>query len=170
MELQDLVDAHAIEQTVARYFDRIDALDPFGAAEVFAEDATANLMTGKVYEGRASIGRALARILLQYRHTSHHISNHRSQIDGDDATSLTYIYAFHRFHDDRIWHLWCRNFDRYRRIGGVWRITERVLIPIDSDPPWELIDDDWYMPHPGRQSHDELRAQLDASYASREEA
>ena len=168
MDLQDLVDAHSIEQTIIRYFDRIDALDPFGAASVFAEDATADLMTGKVYQGRDSIGRALARILLQYRHTSHHVSNHRSEIDGDDATSLTYIYAFHRFPDDRIWHLWCRNFDRFRRVDGVWQIAERVLIPLDSDPPWELIDDDWYMTHPGRKTHDELRAELEASYASRD--
>ena len=167
MDLQELIDARTIEQTLVRYFDRIDALDPFGAAALFADDATANLMTGKVYEGRASIGRALARILLQYRHTSHHISNHRAEIDGDEAASLTYIYAFHRFPDGRIWHLWCRNTDRFRRVGSEWKITERVLIPIDSDPPWDLIDDDWYMTHPGRKTSDEVAAELDTSYAER---
>lgn len=170
MDVQDLIDARAIEQTLIRYFDRIDALDPFGAAAAFADDATADLMTGKVYKGRSSIGRALARILLQYRHTSHHVSNHRAEIGGDDATSVTYIYAFHRFPDDRIWHLWCRNLDRFRRIDGLWKITERVLIPLDSDPPWDLIDSDRYMMHPGRKSSDEVRAELEASSATEERA
>ena len=62
-ELQRLVDARAIEDLMIEYFDRVDALDPFGAAACFAEGATADLMTGKVYEGRDRIGRALARKL-----------------------------------------------------------------------------------------------------------
>ena len=143
------------------YFDRVDALDPFGAAELFAPDATADLMTGKVYTSSGQIGRALARILLQYRHTSHHISNHRADIVGPDATAQTYIYAFHRFPDDSIWHLWARHVDKLKRIEGEWKITERILVPLDSTPPWDLIDDGWYRTHPGRRSHDTVRAELE---------
>lgn len=160
MDVQELIDARAIEQIMIEYFDRIDALDPFGVGDLFAEDATADLMTGKIYAGRTAITRALGKILLQYRHTSHHISNHRATIDGDQASAQTYIYAFHRFPDDSVWHLWARHVDELSRIDGSWKLTSRVLVPIDSTPPWDLIDASWYRTHPGRRSHDDLRAQL----------
>lgn len=162
MDLQELLDARAIEQVMVKYFDRVDALDPMGAAALFVEDATADLMTGKIYRSSQHIGRALGRILLQYKHTSHHISNHRSTIAGDTATAQTYIYAFHRFPDDSVWHLWARHVDRLAKVDGEWKLTERILVPIDSTPPWELIDGSWYRSHPGRRSHDEVRAELDA--------
>jgi uncharacterized protein (TIGR02246 family) len=167
VDLQELLDRNAIHQVMVEYFDRIDALDPFGVTDLFAEDATADLMTGKIYEGRDRITSALAKILLQYRHTSHHISNHRAVIDGDTASAQTYIYAFHRFPDDSVWHLWARHVDELAKIDGEWKLTSRVLVPIDSTPPWDLIDDDWYRSHPGRQSHDELRSQLEARISRR---
>ena len=163
MDIQVLFDARAIERVMIDYFDRVDALDPFGAAELFASDAKADLMTGKVYTSSAQIGRALARILLQYRHTSHHISNHRADIDGDVATAQTYIYAFHRFPDDSVWHLWARHSDCLARIDGEWKLTERILVPVDATPPWDLIDEGWYRSHPGRRDADEVRAELEAS-------
>lgn len=162
VDVQELIDARAIEQVMIEYFDRIDALDPFGVAPLFVEDATADLMTGKVYHGRDRITRALAKILLQYRHTSHHISNHRSIITGDTARAQTYIYAFHRFPDDSVWHLWARHVDELARVDGEWKLTSRVLVPIDATPPWDLIEDGWFGSHPGRQSHDTLREQLEA--------
>jgi hypothetical protein len=167
MDIQELLDAKEIEQVMVDYFDRVDALDPMGASTLFVEDATADLMTGKVYESRQHIGRALGRILLQYKHTSHHISNHRSTITGDTATAQTYIYAFHRFPDDSVWHLWARHVDKLAKVEGRWQLTERILVPIDSTPPWDLIDDSWYRSHPGRRSHDELRAELDAMRSDR---
>lgn len=165
-DLQQLVDAKAIEDVMIEYFDRVDALDPFGAAAVFAENATADLMTGKVYDSRTRIGRALSRILVQYNHTSHHISNHRSRIDGDEATALTYIYAFHRFPDDSVWHLWARHADRLERHDGSWMITERILIPIDATPEWDAIDGAWFRTHPGRRTVESVNADLAASYGS----
>jgi uncharacterized protein (TIGR02246 family) len=167
--LQQLVDNRAIEDVMIEYFDRVDALDPFGAADVFAEDATADLMTGKVYDSRARIGRALSRILVQYSHTSHHISNHRSRVDGDHATAMTYIYAFHRFPDDSVWHLWARHADRLARRDGRWMITERILIPIDATPEWDAIDRSWFRSHPGRRTTESVQHDLVASYGNDEE-
>ena len=160
MDIQELLDARAIELLMIRYFDRVDALDPMGATQVFAPDATADLMTGKIYQGPEAIGRALSKILVQYRHTSHHISNHHAIIDGDTASALTYFYAFHRFPDERIWHLWARHADQLVKVDGEWRLTERILVPIDSDPPWDAIDSDWYRSHPGRRTHETVRAEL----------
>lgn len=161
--LQELVDAHEIEGLMIHYFDRVDALDPFGAVEILTEDAVGDFMTGQLVEGPTTIARLLGRILLQYRHTSHHVTNHRARIDGDTATALTWIYAFHRFPDESVWHLWARHEDELVRTADGWRVSRRTLRAIDSEPRWELIDDDWYYGHPGRRSHDELRARLDAT-------
>ena len=98
VDTQTLLDEREIHRLMIEYFDRIDALDPMAAAAVFTEDAEADLMTGRRLVGRSRIGRTLGHILLQYRHTSHHISNHRAEVTGDTASALTYIYAFHRFH------------------------------------------------------------------------
>lgn len=168
-DLQRLIDTRAIEGVMIEYFDRVDALDPFGAVATFADDATADLMTGKVYRGRTPIGRAPARILLQYRHTSHHISNHRSRIDGDTASALTHIYAFHRFRDGRIWHLWARHVDRLSRIDGRWLLTDRVLVAIDADPPWDAVDESRFREHPGRRDPATVQAELDGLYRGRED-
>ncbi len=159
--IRELIDGREIERLMIRYFDRVDALDPFAAVDIFSEDVEGDFMTGKVYRGPKAIARALGRILLQYRHTSHHITNHRSWIEGDRARALTYIYAFHRFPDDSVWHLWARHEDELARLEGAWRVTRRILRAIDSQPRWEAIDDAWYYGHPGRQSHEELRAQLE---------
>ena len=158
--LRELLDAREIEALMIHYFDRVDALDPFAAVSVFTEDVVGDFMTGKLYQGPTKIARALGRILLQYRHTSHHITNHRAAISGDTATAITYIYAFHRFPDESVWHLWARHEDELVRTPDGWRISKRILRAIDSTPRWELIDDDWYYGHPGRRPHAELEAEL----------
>ena len=160
-KLQELLDARDIENLMIEYFDAVDALDPFKAARVFTEDAEGDFMTGKVYVGPVKIARALGRILLQYRHTSHHITNHRAIIEGDTATALTYIYAFHRFPDDWVWHLWARHEDELVRTDQGWRISKRTLRAIDSQPRWDLVDDDWYYGHPGRRPNEDLLAELE---------
>jgi uncharacterized protein (TIGR02246 family) len=159
--LHELVDARAIEHLMIRYFDAVDALDPFAAVDIFTDDVEGDFMTGKIYRGRSSIARALGRILLQYQHTSHHITNHRATIMGDEATALTYIYAFHRMRDSAdTWHLWARHVDDLVRTDGGWRVRRRVLSAIDSVPRWDKIADDWYYGHPGRRSRHELERQL----------
>ena len=162
--LQLLADERSIRNLMVEYFDRVDALDPFAAARLFAEDASADFSTGKRYEGRAQIGRALARILLQFSQTSHHISNHRAEVDGDRATALTYIHAFHRFPDGRTWQLWARHRDRLQRVDGRWLLSERILVSVDAEPPWDRAKAEWFRPHPGRKSHLEVEAELNAAY------
>ena len=159
--IQELVDAREIERLMIHYFDRVDALDPFGAVEIFTEGIEGDFMTGKVYRGPRAIARALGRILLQYRHTSHHITNHNARIDGDRASALTYIYAFHRFPDDSVWHLWARHEDELVKSDGEWKVTKRTLRAVDSQPRWDAIDDAWYYGHPGRRSHEDMRSELD---------
>jgi ketosteroid isomerase-like protein len=166
--VRELADAREIEGLMIHYFDAVDALDPFRAVEIFTDDIEGDFMTGKVYRGPRTIARALGRILLQYQQTSHHITNHRAQIDGDRATALTYIYAFHRMRDsDDTWHLWARHVDQLVRVDGRWKVSHRVLAAIDSVPRWEKIDDSWYYGHPGRRPHADLEEQLRATAGER---
>lgn len=159
--LRELLDAREIEGLMIHYFDAVDALDPFRAVEIFTDDIEGDFMTGHPYRGRRSIARALGKILLQYQQTSHHITNHRAVIEGDRATALTYIYAFHRMRgSDDTWHLWARHEDELQRVDGRWLVSKRTLSAIDSVPRWERIKDDWYYGHPGRRSHAEMEAQL----------
>lgn len=158
-ELRELLDARAIEQLFAAYFDRVDAADPEGAAALFAPQATVEIMTGKALVGRERFARALGRVLAQYERTSHHASNIVVRLDGDEARAVAYVYAYHRLRETgRPWHLWARVVDRLARTAerdGTdplrgWEITEHVLHGVDSDPRWEAVDDSWYRGHPGR--------------------
>lgn len=163
-KVQELIDAREIHGLMCHYFDHVDRLDPFRAAEIFTADAEGDFMTGKLYRGPTAIARALGRILLQYQHTSHHITNHRATIDGDTATSLTYIYAFHRMRETGdLWHLWARHVDELVRTPDGWRVSRRVLSALDSTPEWEKIRREWYYGHPGRRAHDEMEEQLRAT-------
>jgi len=160
-QIRQLADAREIEGLMIHYFDAVDALDPFRAVEIFADDIEGDFMTGHPYVGRRAIARALGKILLQYERTSHHVTNHRAVITGDTATALTYIYAFHRMRDSEdTWHLLARHVDELVRVDGRWLVSSRVLSAIDSVPRWEKISDDWYYGHPGRRSHTEMEEQL----------
>ena len=68
--LRELLDAREIEQAFVRYFDRVDANDPEGASQCFAEDVEFEIMTGKRKRGRDSFARSLGRVLDQYERTS----------------------------------------------------------------------------------------------------
>ncbi len=151
--VQRLIDEHALEKILVRYFDRVDANDPEGAAALFAPDAEVEIMTGKRYQGREWYAKALARVLDQYEPTSHHLTNLRADVDGDRAETTAYVYAYHRMRaTGEPWHLWVRMRDRFERRDGAWVIVEHVLHGVDSVPAREDIPADWYSGHPGRRS------------------
>lgn len=150
-DLTLLADRYAIEQLFVRYFDRVDANDPEGASMQFAEDAEFEIMIGKRKQGRDRFARSLGRVLDQYERTSHHLSNVSSEIDGDEAHGLAYVYAYHRMRNTgEPWHLWARMQDKFRKIDGKWLITEHVLLGLDAVPMRYDIPRDWYTGHPGR--------------------
>jgi len=153
--LRELLDAREIEQAFVRYFDRVDANDPEGASQCFAQDVEFEIMTGKRKRGRDSFARSLGRVLDQYERTSHHVGNITARIDGDTADVLAYVYAYHRMHNTgEPWHLWARMKDKFERIDGRWQITEHVLLGLDAVPNRPDIPRDWYPGHPGRLHRD----------------
>ena len=137
------------EQVLLDYFEGVDRRDPEMAVSVFAEDARAEIMTGKVLEGRDRIGRALGRVLVRYARTSHHFTNARVEIDGDRAVLRTYVYAYHRMTTGDVWHLWARLYDGMERRDGRWLIVDHRLTGVDSEPHRPDIGGDWYAGHPG---------------------
>lgn len=140
-------------RTLFDYFERIDAQDPAGAASHFAEDAKAEVMTGKFLEGRDRIGRALGRILVAYERTSHHATNLRWDEEDGRVTLWSHVYAYHRMKaTGAAWHLWIRLRDVLeRQPDGNLLITEHQLVGVDSIPGRQEIPEEWYPGHPGRE-------------------
>lgn len=146
---QELLDFRAIEQLMVRYADRIDANDPEGAAACFAEDGI-----GKYWgecRGRKEIAARLGKILDLFSATSHHLSNVSIHLDGDRATAMSYVYAFHRMADtgDPL-HYWGRWVDRLVRVDEGWRFAEREVVGIGSIEPNDTGRDRAQPGHPGR--------------------
>ena len=146
---QELLDFRAIEHLMVRYADRIDANDPEGAAACFAEDGI-----GKYWgecRGRKEIAARLGKILDLFSSTSHHLSNVSIHLDGDRATAMSYVYAFHRMADtgDPL-HYWGRWVDRLVRVDEGWRFAEREVVGIGSIEPNDAGRDRAQPGHPGR--------------------
>ncbi len=147
--IQELLDLKDIEQLMVRYADRIDANDPEGAAACFAEDGIGNYW-GK-FQGRKEIARRLSKILDRFSATSHHLSNVSIRLDGDRATAMSYVYAFHRMADtnDPV-HYWGRWVDRLVRLDEGWRFAEREVVGVGSIEPDDAGRDLEHPGHPGR--------------------
>lgn len=147
--VRELVEARAIEQLMIRYVDRIDANDPVGAAACFAPDGVGDYW-GR-YEGREAIAERLAGILDQFSATSHHLSNVGCRIDGDRATALSYVYAFHRYRDtNEPFHVWGRWVDELVKLDGQWLFAQREVHLVGSYRMGDRHADRVHPGHPGR--------------------
>jgi len=128
--LRALIEKEAIEQTLLRYASSIDVKDWETLGNTFCADGAATLASGEVLRGRD--------VILDYIRTAtagrawqHHLINvYHVDIDGDEASALTY----HTSHQvaaedpDRALVLVARYHDRLRReADGAWRISEKVL-------------------------------------------
>lgn len=152
--VQELLDMHAIQQLMIRYADRIDANDPEGAAACFAEDGIGKYWG--TFQGRKEIAEVLGVILSMFSATSHHLSNTQIKLDGDQATAMSYVYAFHRMaHTNEPLHYWGRWADRLKRTDQGWLFAEREVVGVGSIEP-ENAGADVVSPasvhpgHPGR--------------------
>ena len=121
---------------------------PIPAMTILSEGATAPsrprvealTITGKPAAPTAAapqeIAARLSKILDRFSATSHHLSNVSIQLDGDQATSMAYVYAFHRMADTNDpMHYWGRWVDRLVRLDEGWRFAEREVVGIGSIEP-----------------------------------
>jgi len=147
--VRELIEARAIEALMVRYIDRIDANDPAGAAACFTDDGV-GLYWGE-YQGREAIAERLRGILDRFAVTSHHLSNVAPVIDGDRATSLAYVYAFHRLAaSNDFLHYWGRWVDELRRVDGEWLFARREVVGVGSYVAGDAEQHRVHPGHPGR--------------------
>jgi ketosteroid isomerase-like protein len=152
--VRELLDIHEIQQLMVRYADRIDANDPEGAAACYAEDGIGQYWG--TYQGRKEISEILTVILSMFSATSHHLSNTKINLEGDRATAMSYVYAFHRMADTgEPLHYWGRWVDRLKRTGEGWLFAEREVVGVGSIEPENLQSDgdspiSIHPGHPGR--------------------
>ena len=147
--VRTMLDERAIEALMVRYIDRIDANDPVGAAACFTETGI-GIYWGE-YRGRAAIAERLIGILDRFAVTSHHLSNVAAVIDGDHATSLAYVYAFHRVAGtNEFLHYWGRWLDELERVDGAWLFARREVVGVGSYIAGDGEKDRVHPGHPGR--------------------
>ena len=122
-------DRMALRALVEAYAFGCDDRDPDLLRGCFAEGATLTVH----WAGRDATSMTfpeaaghIARSLERYDRTLHFVGNHRAEVEGDQATGVTYCFAHHiSGTDDHAMAI--RYLDRYRRTPDGWRITERHL-------------------------------------------
>jgi ketosteroid isomerase-like protein len=152
--VQELLDIHAIQQLMVHYADRIDANDPEGAAACYTEDGTGKYWG--TFRGRKDIAEVLSVILSMFSATSHHLTNTKIKLEGDEATAMSYVYAFHRMAGtNEPLHYWGRWIDRLKRTDEGWLFAEREVVGVGSIEPESMKPDannpiSVHPGHPGR--------------------
>lgn len=127
--LSQLADRLGIEEVLARYCRGIDRCDAQELARVFTEDAMIDFGDGPKPRDETIAG--LMEGLGAMRLTHHNIGNCICEIEGDQARAETYCVAYHILPSEEgevELVVGGRYLDRLVRIGGEWRIAERLYI------------------------------------------
>jgi hypothetical protein len=139
--LRDVVAKQAIHDALLRYCRGIDRGDDALVLSAFHADAVDD-HTGEAAPVAERVPRVLAKARRDGRTTSHHLGNVLIAVDGEVATSESYLVAHHRLvHDGREldWVLGARYLDRFERREGAWRIAHRTVVydwdRFDEVPP-----------------------------------
>lgn len=132
-------DRAQLRHLVHEYARAVDERDVGRFVEVFTVDGVLRTLTGEV-RGHDDLARIPPR-LARYRATMHLLGNHDVELAADRATAAgtTDCVARHVYEAngvDRVYVMYLRYHDRYRRDEGVWRIEERRLELLwDEDHP-----------------------------------
>lgn len=118
-------DRHQIIEALCRFAEGLDRKDWALLGEILAEGATAYGRTGHeaiIATVRGHLGGCGA--------TQHLLGNHRVEVDGDEARSLTYARVHHQgagAYEGRFFECLGEYDDRWVRAGGEWRLKHRVF-------------------------------------------
>lgn len=129
--LQALLDRQQITDLIYRYCRAVDRLDiPLGHS-LWHADGSADYGAG-IYQGP---GRGVIdHICAQHRHAlahSHQVSNILIELDGERATSESYVIATLRVaRGDALQQImvWTRYLDRWSRRDGRWGLDHRIAV------------------------------------------
>jgi hypothetical protein len=127
--LQALQDRVEITDVLYRYSSAVDSFDSEGVRSAIADDIHAQYGNGEAVDGgdklAAWIAQATATIIWQ-----HHLLNvYHVTIDGDQATTLSYLTSYQVFKEDpeTAVILVARYHDELRRTPAGWKISDRVM-------------------------------------------
>ncbi len=129
--VRQLLDREAVTDLVHEYCRLFDENRPADVAALFTDDATVDYgPESETLVGREHIARTIAVGLARtFAATSHHVSNVQVVLEGDDARSTCYLYAWHRYvdglPDGELWGRYRHRFVRTADAG--WRIAELRL-------------------------------------------
>lgn len=130
MTLEELLAEREIGRALVRFSRAMDDRDWPALAEILAEDATGELGEGPLGSPAEIIG-TIRRYLEACGPTQHLLGNLLIELDGDVATSRCYVNDMHLSQDEASG-LTFRTLgdyhDRWRKIGGVWRMTHRTKL------------------------------------------
>ena len=123
--LDTLIAKQAITETLHRYCYAVDRPDPTLGAKIWHPDGMAHYGP-KIFEGTAAD--YLKQVFELHRlakGTSHQLTNIMISVDGDRATSESYVHACIRMEDGNDIVVRGRYLDTWSCRGGDWRIDER---------------------------------------------
>jgi ketosteroid isomerase-like protein len=129
--VHELYDRQEIADLIHAYCHHFDRNEPAEVAALFTADATVDYgPEAETIVGSKAIAETIAVGLEHtFAATSHHVSNIRITFDSpDEARSVTYLYAWHRYVDGSPdGELWGRYHHRFMRTEDGWRIAELLL-------------------------------------------
>jgi ketosteroid isomerase-like protein len=129
--VQELADRQSIVDLIHAYCLHFDNNEPEAVAALFTDDALVDYgPEATTIVGADAIATTIAVGLERtFLATSHHVSNIQITFDGaDDARSVSYLYAWHRYADGSPdGELWGRYRHSFVRTGGGWRISRLLL-------------------------------------------
>jgi ketosteroid isomerase-like protein len=128
--VRQLVDREAITQLIYAYCERFDCNDPDGVAALFTPDAVIDYNPDTSNISGADMAKTIAVGLRDtFAASSHHVSNVMVSLDGPDtAHSISYVYAWHRYHSGAPdGFLWGRYLHDFVRTAEGWRVSKLLL-------------------------------------------
>jgi hypothetical protein len=137
-----LADRLAIVELTHRYCWALDSRSWDLLDQVFVPDATAELRSTSVLEGRDAIRERIRRSVAPLDATQHTVTNHMIEIDGDSATSRCYLHSQHVRHTAEggvLYVIAGRYEDRLVRTSVGWRIAFRRLVEVWHDGNFAVV-------------------------------
>ena len=121
-----------ISDTLHEFADALDSQDWQRYAGLYADDGILELPWGEVVT-KDRLVESTSHNLGRFHATQHISTNHRVSVDGDGATSSSYLIATHVFPPDQDrahWVIGARYDCTFRRENGAWKFTHVTLSTI----------------------------------------
>jgi 3-phenylpropionate/cinnamic acid dioxygenase small subunit len=127
--VQDLVEFHQVSQALYRYASCVDKKDWTALRTLFTDDATAKYGDYPLLEGGDAIVAFVAEASEKRSWLHHLVSVYHVDVDGDEATALTYhtSHQIDKADPDSVGVIVARYHDRLRRIDGAWKIASKEM-------------------------------------------